>query len=226
PQIKLGDASCAASFTSKLSNVSTITSIIRQGRCTLVATIRMYKILALNCLITAYSLSVQYLDGIKFGDYQVTVSGSLMSICFLCISRAKVSFPFPFFSTDRLSRVFIVYLFVSVSSFPFIGRPLSFILNPVVNLDCLTPIRDCQSLFGLNELNPIINPDCLYQQVSTFAINFQGRPFREGITENPALYYGLLGASAVAFGGAIDFSSEMNRWLQIVEMKTSVRIIL
>ncbi|PCH41918.1 endoplasmic reticulum Ca-transporting P-type ATPase [Wolfiporia cocos MD-104 SS10] len=216
PKIKLGDASCAAPFTSKLSNVSAITHIIRQGRCTLVATIQMYKILALNCLITAYSLSVQYLDGIKFGDYQVTITGMLMSVCFLCISRAK---PVEKLSKERpLGNIFNFYVLLSVlvqfalhiASLVYITRLCRIYEEP-------GPI-DLDAKFEPNLLNTAIYLLGLSQQVSTFAINYQGRPFREGIRENPALYWGLVGASAVAFSGSTDFVPELNRWLQIVEM--------
>ena len=36
------------------------------------------------------------------------------------------------------------------------------------------------------------------------------------------MYYGLVGAGAVAFSGATDFVPELNRWLQIVEMGQTV----
>ncbi|KAF9261090.1 endoplasmic reticulum Ca-transporting P-type ATPase [Marasmius fiardii PR-910] len=227
PKIKLGDASCAAPFTSKLSHVAAVTHIIRQGRCTLVATIQMYKILALNCLITAYSLSVQYLQGIKYGDYQVTITGMLMSVCFLCISRAK---PVEKLSKERpLGNIFNFYVLLSVLlqfalhivALVYITN-LSEIYEPWVRTG---PI-DLEAKFAPSLLNTAIYLLGLQQQVSTFAINFQGRPFREGIRENPALYWGLVGASAVAFSGSTDFMPELNRWLQIVEMKDSFKFKL
>jgi cation-transporting ATPase 13A1 len=217
PKIKLGDASCAAPFTSKLSQVYAITHIIRQGRCTLVATVQMYKILALNCLITAYSLSVQYLDGIKFGDYQATITGMLMSICFLCISRAK---PIEKLSKERpLGNIFNFYVLLSILlQFALHIGSLIYITNLANLYEERGPI-DLDAKFEPTLLNTAIYLLSLSQQVSTFSINFQGRPFREGIRENPALYWGLVSASAVAVSGATDFMPELNRWLQLVQME-------
>ncbi|KAJ7600868.1 hypothetical protein C8J56DRAFT_847529 [Mycena floridula] len=224
PKIKLGDASCAAPFTSKLSHVAAITHIIRQGRCTLVATVQMYKILALNCLIQAYSLSVQYLDGIKFGDYQATITGMLMSVCFLCISRAK---PVEQLSRERpLGNIFNFYVLLSVLlQFSLHIVALVYITNLTHSFEVRGPI-DLEAKFAPSLLNTAIYLLGLSQQVSTFAINFQGRPFREGIKENAALWWGLVGASTVAFSGATDFMPELNRWLQLVEMETSFKIKL
>ncbi|CAK9780742.1 hypothetical protein CC85DRAFT_329688 [Cutaneotrichosporon oleaginosum] len=224
PQIKLGDASCAAPFTSKLSNVAAISNIIRQGRCTLVATIQMYKILALNCLITAYSLSVQYLDGIKFGDYQVTITGMLMSVCFLCISRAK---PVDKLSRERpLGNIFNFYVLLSVLlQFAVHCAALLYITALSRSLEDLGEI-DLDKKFEPSLLNTAIYLLGLSQQVSTFVLNFQGRPFREGIKENRPLYLGLLGASCVAYSGALDILPEFNSWLQLVDMKWSFRLVL
>ncbi|KKK15858.1 hypothetical protein ARAM_003880 [Aspergillus rambellii] len=225
PTIKLGDASVAAPFTSKLANVIAIPNILRQGRCTLVATIQMYKILALNCLISAYSLSVIYLDGIKFGDGQVTISGMLMSICFLSISRAK--------SVEGLSKerpqpnIFNVYIIGSVlGQFAIHIATLIYLSSYVYSIEPRQSDIDLEGEFEPSLLNSAIYLLQLIQQISTFSINYQGRPFRESIRENKAMYWGLVAASGVAFSCATEFIPELNEKLRLVPFSNEFKMTL
>ncbi|KAL8711826.1 MAG: hypothetical protein Q9220_003770 [cf. Caloplaca sp. 1 TL-2023] len=225
PKIKLGDASVAAPFTSKLANVIAIPNIIRQGRCTLVATIQMYKILALNCLISAYSLSVLYLEGIKFGDGQVTISGMLMSVCFLSISRAK--------SVEGLSKerpqpnIFNPYIIGSVlGQFAIHIVTLIYISNYVQSTEPRKSDIDLEGEFEPSLLNSAVYLLQLIQQISTFAINYQGRPFREGIRENRGMYWGLILVSGVAFSCSTEFIPELNEKLRLVPFSTGFKVTM
>jgi len=247
PTIKLGDASVAAPFTSKLANVVAIPNIIRQGRCTLVATIQMYKILALNCLISAYSLSVLYLDGIKFGDGQVTISGILMSVCFLSISRAKVHLSLPhtrFYDVNRLTisqsvealskerpqnNIWNWYIIPSVlGQFAVHIATLIYISRTV---QIFEPKEDRRSIDLEREFKPSLLNSAIYllqliQQISTFAINYQGRPFRESIKENKGMYYGILMVTGVAFSCATEFVPEINEQLKLVPFPWDFKVAL
>ncbi|KAI5290963.1 hypothetical protein KEM54_006868 [Ascosphaera aggregata] len=225
PTIKLGDASVAAPFTSKLANVIAIPNIIRQGRCTLVATIQMYKILALNCLISAYSLSVIYLDGIKFGDGQVTISGMMMSVCFLSISRAK--------SVEQLSKerpqpgIFNWYIMGSIlGQFAVHVVTLIYVSNYVALLEPREKNVDLEGEFQPSLLNSAVYILQLIQQVSTFSINYQGRPFRESIRENRGMYWGLVGAAAMSFAASTEFIPELNEKLRLVPFTTPFKMTL
>ncbi|KAG4431015.1 hypothetical protein IFR05_013505 [Cadophora sp. M221] len=229
PTIKLGDASVAAPFTSKLSNVIAIPNIIRQGRCTLVATIQMYKILALNCLISAYSLSVLYLEGIKFGDGQVTISGMLMSVCFLSISRAK--------SVEGLSKerpqpnIFNFYIIGSIlGQFAIHIVTLIYIARYCDKLAPRDPDIDLEGEFQPSLLNSAVYLLQLIQQISTFAINYQGRPFREALSENRGMYWGIIGVSAIAFSCSTEFIPEINEKMRLVpftsDFKTTMTVTM
>ncbi|KAI1488546.1 cation pump, Ca2+ pump [Biscogniauxia mediterranea] len=229
PTLKLGDASVAAPFTSKLRNVIAIPNIIRQGRCTLVATIQMYKILALNCLISAYSLSVLYLEGIKFGDGQITISGMLMSVCFLSISRAR--------SVEGLSKerpqpnIFNFYIIGSIlGQFAVHIATLIYIARFCEKLEPRSEVVDLEAEFQPSLLNSAVYLLQLIQQISTFAVNYQGRPFRESLSENRGMFYGIIGVTAIAFSCSTEFIPELNEQMKLVkfsdEFKTTMTAIM
>ncbi|CCK71111.1 ion-transporting P-type ATPase SPF1 KNAG_0G00540 [Huiozyma naganishii CBS 8797] len=217
PSLKLGDASCAAPFTSKLAKVSAVTNIIRQGRCALINTIQMYKILALNCLISAYSLSIIYMAGVKFGDGQATVSGLLLSVCFLSISRGK---PLEKLAKQRPQKgIFNVYIMGSIlSQFVVHIAVMIYITNEIYLLEPREPQVDLEKKFTPSLLNTGIFILQLVQQVSTFAVNYQGEPFRENIMNNKGMYYGLIGVTTLAVVSATEFFPELNEAMKFVPM--------
>ena len=217
PVLKFGDASIAAPFTSKLSHVSAIEHIIKQGRCTLVTTIQMYKILALNCLISAYSMSVLYLEGIKWGDWQLTVQGILLSICFLTISKGK---PLQTLSKERpQTTIFNWYVLLSVLGQTAIHGYSFYIVSSTVQLqEQLEFDFENKKKFEPSMLNTTIYLLSMSMQTSTFFVNYIGRPFREDIKENSVLYRGLLIGIGVAFIGVSELITDFNKFLQLVAL--------
>lgn len=214
PCIKLGDASVAASFTSKVPSISSVLDIIRQGRCALVTRIQMYQILALNCLISAYSLSVLYLDGIKYGDQQMTASGILLTISFLTLSHAA---PLKDLSKERpFLSIFQPALFFSLLGQIAIHTGVMWYATSLAK-EALPDWRpQMGGKFEPNLLNSVVFLVSTTQSVSVFAVNYKGRPFMESMTDKPGLLYSL-GACLV---GVVMASTEslpvLNKVLQLV----------
>jgi len=219
--VKLGDASIASPFTSKVAEIEAVLHIIRQGRCTLVTTLQMYQILALNCTISAYSLSVLYLDGIKFGDTQMTLTGLGVASLFLFVTRSE--------PRTRLSKqqprdsIFTWYMFFSMTSQIIVHFVVMFLAvswsKPHTPTDEET--RDPNGKFKPNVLNTVIFLISSIQIVATFAANYIGEPFMQSLQANKGLWRSVCFLSGLCFICASGMFPEFDYWMEIADLPSA-----
>jgi cation-transporting ATPase 13A1 len=144
PMIKLGDASVAAPFTTKLPSIKSCVDIIRQGRCTLVNTVQQQQILVLNCMISAYSLSALSLEGSRASEAQLIASGMFLTTAMIAFSFTK---PLDTLSKCRpLPSIFHPALFMSI-----MGQMLLHLFAMVM------AVRLAKEMMGDDELADVIS---------------------------------------------------------------------
>lgn len=103
---------------------------------------------------------------------------------------------------------------------------LIYISNYVEQIEPRSEKVDLEGDFKPSLLNSAVYLLQLIQQISTFAINYQGRPFREGIRENRGMFWGIVLVAGVAFSCSTEFIPELNAQMKLVPFSSAFKMTM
>ena len=180
---------------------------------------QMFKILGINCLVSAYCLSVLFMDGLKWGDTQMTLQGLCVAAFFFFISRAK-----PLRSLSSLrppSHVFSAYMVISILGQ--MGVHLYVLMQAVALVKehptwshAVVPYNAWvrpkpEDVFKPTLFNTVVYLTYSCILLSIFTVNYSGHPHMQSLTENKAMFYGIAvnwGINILLTLGAVPYLTE------------------
>ena len=209
--VKFGDASVAAPFTTKVPSLYFITHLVRQGRCTLVTTLHMFKMLALNCLLSSYSLSVLYMAGVKWGEYQILMCDLPLIAMSLSATNTKA---LKWLSPTRPpTKFFSLYHIGSVLGQFAVHLGLLFFVNGLV--EEYETVEDRGGVNLKREFKPSLINTCVFvttmaTRLAVYAVNFRGLPWLEPLERNRTLKMSIYFAIGCVLSVALEIFPVLN----------------
>jgi cation-transporting ATPase 13A1 len=236
PAVKLGDASVAAPFTSKLPSIRSCVDIVRQGRCTLVSTVQNQQIMSLNAMITAYSLSALAIDGVRFGEVQMIATSLLLSVAGMAFTYARpveqlaptqpigsIFHPAMALSTIGQLLIHLAMMVLAIRLTRAVQTGNEVVEQPY-EPEWLTAFLTAASSAPASKkfvptlLNTVVFLVETAQQVAVMAVNYKGRPFMLASTENSPMLISLLMCGVGLFTAASERYPLFNGALRLVQL--------
>ena len=245
PMVRPGDASVAAPFTSRSPSVRSVVALIRQGRCTLLGALQQQQIMMLECMISAYTLAALSLEGARSSERQMMASNWLIMIAGLAFSYSapvkemhplrplrSLFHPAVFFSTIGQAAIHLfcmaysVQLATSTMGEAKLAEVKEF--NRKVrageevaaqNADEEDMMTQMMSLWAApfmpNLMNSVIFLVETAQIIAVLFVNYKGRPWMIGMTENHPLFLSIFACIGGVGACAWQLSPQLNTMIHL-----------